>query len=277
MQPFELHQPHPRTVPVLFDSPHSGRHYPPDFGSSAALSDLRRAEDAYVDQLLLDAVPLGVTLLLATCPRCYLDLNREADDIDLGMIEGSWPGAVSPTEKSKRGLGLIRRLVVPGVPVYDRRLSVEEVQRRIEAVHVPYHAALWDLRTQLLEHHDTLWHVNWHSMKSVGNAMTPDGAGAARPDFVLGDLHGRSADPAVTRFAVEILEGMGYSVAVNDPYAGGKIVREMGDPRGRVHSIQIEMNRALYLDEARVEKTQGFERLKVDLTTFSSTFADGVR
>jgi len=276
LQPFQLLSTGDASVPLLYDSPHSGREYPPDFEASASMADLRRGEDAWADELISDAHALGVTVLLATYPRCYLDLNREVDDIDPDMLEGAWPTPLSPSLKSERGLGLIRRLVVPGVPIYDRRLSVEEVQARIESVYLPYHAMLHELRMRLLERHGTLWHVNWHSMKSAGNAMTPDGEGAPRPDFVLGDLHGKSAHPAVTGVAAGILEGMGYRVAVNDPYAGGKILKDMGAPESRVHSIQIEINRSLYLDELRVEKTVGFEPLRKDLSTFSMALVDAV-
>lgn len=276
MQPFQLLSPGDASVPVLYDSPHSGRSYPADFGSSASLAELRRGEDAWVDELVADAHALGVTVLLATVPRCYVDLNREVDDIDPEMLDGAWPTPLSPSEKSERGLGLIRRLVVPGVPIYDRRLGVAEALARIEAIYLPYHAMLRELRTRLLERHGTLWHVNWHSMKSVGNAMTPDGEGAPRPDFVVGDLRGRSAHAAATGTVAGILEGMGYRVAVNVPYAGGKILREMGDPQARVHSIQIEINRGLYLNELQVEKTGGFERLRRDLATFSAALVKAV-
>jgi len=276
MPPFRLLLPRDAAAPLLFDSPHSGREYPGDFGSSLALSDLRRGEDAWVDELISHAASLGVTVLLATRPRCYLDLNREVDDIDPGMLAGPFPGPLSPSEKSERGMGLIRRLVVPGVPIYDRLLPVAEVRNRIETVYVPYHAMLRELRTRLLERHGRLWHINWHSMKSLGNAMTPDGEGAPRPDFVVGDLKGLSADPTVTGTVVGILEGLGYRVAVNAPYAGGKIVREMGEPAARVHSVQIEVNRGLYLDEIRVEKTPGFERLRQDLASFSASLVDAM-
>ncbi len=276
MLPFRVLSPDQATVPILFDSPHSGREYPPDFGASASLADLRRGEDAWVDELISEPVSLGITVLSATYPRCYLDVNREVDDIDPGLLAEPWPTPLRPSEKSKRGLGLIRRLVVPGVPIYARKLTVEEVRNRIEGVHLPYHAMLRELRNRLLERHGRLWHIDWHSMKSVGNAMTPDGPGAERADFVVGDLHGRSAGPEVTGLVVERLESMGYRVAVNDPYAGGKIVREMGDPPGRVHSLQIEMNRRLYLDELRVEKTRGYETLRRDLALFSEALVSAV-
>jgi N-formylglutamate deformylase len=273
VEPFEVLRTPGDTVPLLFDTPHSGRFYPRDFKAAAAMGDLRRGEDAYVDELIAGAVEFGVTVLSAVFPRCYVDLNRAPDDIDPGMLQGKWPRPLAPTEKSERGLGLIRRLVVPGIPIYDRLLPVAEVRRRLDRVYFPYHAALAELRSTLLQRHGKLWHVNWHSMKSVGNAMTPDGEGARRPDFVVGDLRGTSAYGWVTGRVVELLEGFGYRVAVNDPYAGGTILRAMGNPATGVHSIQIEVNRGLYLDELRVEKLQGFEELKKALSTFARDLA----
>jgi N-formylglutamate deformylase len=267
--PFELLLPEGPEVPVLFDSPHSGRYYPDDFGASASLADLRRGEDAYVDELIRGATGVGITVLLANYPRCYIDVNRTVDDIDPELLAEPWPGELAPTEKSRRGLGLIRRYVVPGVAVYDRRLSVAEIQGRIETVYRPYHEVLRATVEGLLARHDRVWHINWHSMKSVGNAMTPDGEGALRPDFVVGDLRGRSSGRQLTDMVVGLLRGMGYSVAVNEPYAGGTILAELGDPTRGIHSIQIEMNRGLYLDEPRVEKTEGFGTLARTISTLS--------
>ena len=273
MDTFELRRPRSASLPLLFDSPHSGRVYPPDFGASAPLADLRRGEDAYVDELLAGCEELGVTLLLALYPRCYLDLNRALDDLDPGMLAGEWPEPLRPTQKSERGLGLIRRLVIPGVPVYDRLLTVSEVRSRISTVYRPYHSALTEMRAELLQRHGRIWHINWHSMKSVGNAMTPDGVGARRPDFVVGDLRGKSAHPSVTEAVVELLREQGYRVAVNDPYAGGLILEAMGDPKAEAHSVQIEMSRALYLNEVTVERTGRFEGLRDRLRAFTKNLA----
>lgn len=273
---FQIQRPSGDSVPLLFDTPHSGRNYPQDFGASAPLAGLRRGEDAYVDELLAGCTDFGVTLLLALYPRCYLDLNRAPDDIDPGMLEGEWPGPLSPTEKSERGLGLIRRLVIPEIAIYDRLLSVAEVQARIASVYHPYHTALARLRAELLEEHGRLWHINWHSMKSVGNAMTPDGPGTKRSDFVVGDLRGTSAHRSFTDAVVGLLEEQGYRVSVNDPYAGGLILKEMGDPAASIHSIQIEMSRALYLDEPAVEKTAGFSVLRESLKKFIRALAEAV-
>jgi N-formylglutamate amidohydrolase len=273
MIPYTVRRP-AGTPRLLFDSPHSGRDYPGDFDAKASRIELRRGEDAYVDDLLAGSVAHGACLLAATPPRCYLDLNRAETDIDAELLAEPWPVPLAPTEKTRRGLGLIRRYVVPGVEIYGRRLSVREVQDRIAGIYRPYHAALDELVREIHDARGAVWHVNWHSMKSVGNAMTPDGEGARRPDVVVSDLDGRSAAPAFTRLIVETLVSMGYRVSVNDPYKGGTIVQRIGNPAGQVHSVQIEVNRALYLDEPSVEKTAGAAGLTADLTELARRLAD---
>jgi N-formylglutamate deformylase len=251
---FAIHRP-PTSSPLLYDSPHSGRFYPADFASHATRLELRRGEDAYVDELLAGAPALGVTVLVANYPRCYIDLNRAEDDLDAALLAESWPGPLHPTEKTARGLGLIRRYVVPGVEAQAGPLSVREVQSRIERVYRPYHAALSSLVEETHSAHGAVWHLDWHSMKSVGNAMTPDGAGARRPDFIVSNRDGASASPAVTDLVVGGLRELHYTVAVNDPYRGGEIVRRIGAPARNIHSIQVEINRRLYLDESAVVTT----------------------
>lgn len=260
MDPFTIHR--PAGVPkIVFDSPHSGRFYPDDFRSNATRLELRRGEDAYVDELLAGTPALGAVLLAANYPRCYIDVNRAVTDIDAEMLAEPWPAPLGPTEKSARGLGLIRRYVVPGVEAQAGPLTVAEVRHRIETVYGPYHEALDALIREVLVARDRVLHVNWHSMKSVGNAMTPDGEGATRPDFVVSDGRGRTASPALTAAIVNTLSGMGFQVSVNDPYSGGTIVKRLGAPDRGVHSVQIEINRALYLDEKAVEKREGFDAL----------------
>ncbi len=267
--PYEVVRPATLT-PVLYDSPHSGRYYPADFALGASLGEIRRGEDAYVDQLLAGAPAAGATLLVATHPRCYIDVNRDERDIDAALLAEPWPEPLAPSEKTRRGLGLIRRFVVPGVEAQGRLLTVRELRARIEAVYRPYHAALDSLVAQLCAAFGTVWHVNWHSMKSVGNDMTPDGAGAARADFVVSDRRGASASPTLTALIVDTLRAFGYSVSVNDPYTGGTIVQRVGRPADGVHSVQIEINRRLYLDESAVETTAGFDALAKSLDALTS-------
>lgn len=258
---------------LVYDTPHSGRDYPADWVTKATRAELRRGEDAYVDELLAAAPARGITLLEALRPRCYIDVNRLETDIDAELLADAWPGPLAPTEKTKRGLGLIRRFVVPGVEINAGPLAVADVQHRIDTVYRPYHTALRSLLSDAVATHGSVWHVNWHSMKSVGNAMTPDGPGAKRADFVVSDLDGTSAEPRFTALIVNTLRGLGYSVSVNDPYKGGTIVQQLGAPAKGVHCVQVEINRALYLDELPVDKTDGFATLIADLDTLTATLA----
>ncbi len=251
--------------PVLFDSPHSGRWYPPDFRAGCSALELRRGEDAYVDELIEGATSLGVIVLAATHARCWIDANRAEDDIDPELLSDPWPGPLAPSAKSRLGLGLIRRYVTPGVRVNAGTLSVAEVRRRIRDAYLPYHAALDALVAETHRVHGVVRLIDWHSMKSVGNAMTPDGPGARRPDFVIGDDGGRTCAPELTDVVASTLREMGYSVSVNEPYSGGRIVKRIGRPQRGIHALQIEISRGLYLDEAAVEKTSGFLGLGEDV------------
>ncbi len=261
---------------LVYDSPHSGRFYPLDFAEGAPRAQLRRGEDAYVDRLLAGAPNHGATVLAATYPRCYIDVNRGELDIDPSLLAEPWPGELAPTEKSARGLGLIRRFVVPGVEAQRRPLTIAEVRSRIELAYRPYHARLDELVDEVLRERGIVWHVNWHSMKSRGNTMTPDGPTAVRPDFVVSDGRGTSAAPHVTALVIETLASFGYRVALNDPYVGGMIVQRMGRPARGVHSIQVEINRALYLDEVGVMLTAGFSRLAAEIDALTRRLAEAV-
>ncbi len=273
--PYVLKLPGDTALPILFDSPHSGRHYPSDWETNLSLAELRRGEDALVDELIGAAPKLGIALLAAQYPRCYIDVNRDIDDIDQELLAEAWPGPgpLRPTEKSGKGLGLIRRYVVPGKVIVEKPLSIAEVRARIDRIYVPYHRALAEHNAALRERFGFIWHIDWHSMKSRGNAMTPDGEGALRPDMVVGDLDGTSADPRFVELVVGHLRGLGYRATVNDPYKGATIVRKYGQPSRGSSVIQIEMNRALYLDEATVEPTPGFAKLKASLESLMAALA----
>jgi len=278
IDPFILSLPGARGLPLIFDSPHSGRDYPPHWTTPLSRVELRRGEDALVDELLDAAPERGITLLAARFPRCYIDVNRDIDDIDPGLLDRPWPGPFSlrPTEKSKKGLGLIRRYVVPGVAIVEEPLAIDDVRFRIEEIYVPYHRALSTHIEALRARFGFVWHIDWHSMKSRGNAMTPDGEGALRPDMVVGDLDGSSADARFVDLVVAHLRDLGYRVTVNDPYKGAAIVRKYGQPVQGCSTIQIEINRALYLDEANVTPNAGFARLKSSLESLMDALASAV-
>ncbi|MCX6553297.1 MAG: N-formylglutamate amidohydrolase, partial [Acidobacteria bacterium] len=192
MESVSILLPADRLPVLLYDSPHSGRYYPADFETRATGAVLRRSEDAYVDDLILPALTCGAAVVVANYPRSYIDVNREPDDIDVALLAEPWPGPLRPSDKSQKGLGLIRRFVTPGVEVHAQPLTVSEVCRRIETVYEPYHRQLGALINRIRRDRGFVWHINWHSMKSVGHAMAPDGEGARRADVVVGDLDGRS-------------------------------------------------------------------------------------
>ncbi len=249
-------------VPVVFDSPHSGYAYPGDFDHVVPRDMLRRAEDAFVDDLYESAPARGAAFLKALFPRAYIDPNRHEDEIDIDMLAEPWPRPVRASEKAEMGLGLVRRLIKGRVQIYDRPLTVEEIMARIESYHRPYHGELAAMLDERLAHFGAVWHVNCHSMRTTGRHQ---GRSIPRDDFVLGDREGESCDPAFTEFVAGRLRGMGYSVQINHPFKGAELVARFGRPLAGCHSLQIEVNRGLYMDEDRIEKHDGFARLKADI------------
>lgn len=251
-------------VPVVFDSPHSGRYYPDDFRPAVPLDILREYEDRFVDRLISKAPEHGVTLIAANFPRAYIDPNRAPDDIDAEMLEAVWPEPLSPTPHSVGGTGLVFRVMRDAAPIYDRSLAIDEVRRRLDICWRPYHAALDEALAVHRERHGIVWHLNCHSMRPFGDALSPD-PGEKRSDIVLGDLFGTSCDPDFTDMVAKTLEGFGYSVAVNRPYSGAFIVARHGRPEEGSHSLQMEINRGLYMDMETLEPISGFEPLRDDL------------
>lgn len=261
-------------LPLVLDSPHSGRDYPEDFGHAVPVELLRRAEDAFVDELIESAPDHGATLLTALFPRSYIDPNRHEHEIDLAMLGEPWPHPVVASEKSEMGLGLVRRLIKGSVDIYDRLLAVEEVRARIEGFHRPYVAELERLLDSAHAAHGTAWHVNCHSMRSAGRRR---GQSIPRADIVLGDRDGTSCDQIFTRYVAEVARDLGYRVALNDPFKGAELVARFGRPADARHSLQIEINRALYMDEDRIEKRADFAAFKRDMDRMIGAIADYVR
>ena len=259
-------------LPLVFDSPHSGATATVAFGSVLPDEILAQAEDSYVDELFAGVAGHGATLIAAAFPRAFVDVNRAPDDIDPELLDGPWPEPLSPSVRSERGIGLIRRLAGPGQPIYDRRLPVAEVAARLARHYHPYHEHLEQTLAALRRRFGSVFHVDCHSMKSVGNATTPDGP-KPRVDIVIGDLRGASCRPDFTRAVAGAFAGRGYSVAINDPYAGAHILERHGDPEAGVHSLQVEINRALYMDEATRRRHEGFERLRADLDAVTADIA----
>lgn len=246
-------------LPVLFDSPHSGNVYPDDFRFTCSLAALRRAEDPHVEALFAAAPDHGATLLCALFPRTCIDANRAVDDIDPEQIDGAWPTPLRPTDRSALGIGLIRSVLRPGLPLYDGKLPASVVADRIDRYYRPYHHQMRGVLDGLADRFGAVWHVNCHSMPST---LGPDPNDPPAPDFVVGDRDGTTSEPGFVRLVVETLRGFGYWVTVNDPYKGLELIGRYGDPRRGRHSIQLEINQRLYMNEATLERHAGFDRLK---------------
>ncbi len=243
--------------PFVFASPHSGDLYPADMGVASGLdtASLRSAEDALVDRLIAPGADRGASLLLGRLGRAWVDLNRDPDDLDPALIEGLEGRTASP--RAAAGYGVIPRLTGDGRPLYDRRLGAEEAKARIARAHAPYHAALDRLMRAAHAKHGEAVLVDWHSMPS----RAPQGVGGARgPDVVLGARHGSSCAAELTRRLRRAFEALGWRVALNQPYSGGWTTQRWGRPAEGFHAVQIELNRALYLDEATLEPGRGWPR-----------------
>lgn len=265
MKPFDLHEPTGTHVPLVLDSPHSGTDYPADFGAAMPLERLRETEDSFVDELYAAAPTMGATLITARFPRVYIDPNRSLLDIDASLLESAWPGPAIPSRKTQLGVGLIWRLLDSGEPIYSRKLAVDEVKRRIVEYHQPYQRAVKDALDHAFEHFGAVWHLNLHSMPATSSKISEEGPGKARADFVLGDRDGTTCAPEFTQLVARALRGMGYEVKINDPYKGVELVRAFSDPKAGRHSLQIEVNRRLYMDERTRRKSADFDTLRANL------------
>ena len=273
--PFHLTRPADgRHVPLVLDSPHSGTSYPEDFAYAVPLADLRRAEDAYVDELYAAGPSLGATMITATFPRSYIDPNRSLLDVDAGLLEAAWPGPAIRSRKTELGIGLIWRVLDSGQPIYSRKLSVEEVKHRIVRYHQPYQRAVKVALDEAHAHFGGVWHLNLHSMPALSSQISEEGPGKRRADFVLGDRDGSTCAPEFTQVVSEALREMGYDVRLNDPYKGVELVRAFSDPAMQRHSLQVEVNRRLYMDEASRERSAGFAELQRNLTRLLEIVAE---
>ena len=265
--PFEVRQAAEQRVPFVFNSPHSGSHYPARFLAMTRLGypAIRRSEDCFVDELFSAAIPLGAPLLCANFPRAYLDANREPWELDPRMFAEPLPPHVNArSARVAGGLGTVPRLVGEGQEIYAAKLPLAEAVSRIEHIYRPYHD---ELKRLLARTHASFGHavlIDCHSMP----ASVRLGDSGMRPDFIVGDRFGVACASALSEAAIGMLTSLGYSVAHNKPYAGGYITEHYGRPARGLHALQIEVNRGLYMDEKTMHKTAGFASLASDLARF---------
>jgi N-formylglutamate deformylase len=270
--PFEILEPEKGRSPLLFNSPHSGRVYPSAFliASKLDLAALRRSEDSFVDELFADVVTRGHPLMRAHFPRCYVDVNREPYELDPRMFDGRLPSfANTRSMRVAGGLGTVARVVGDSQEIYGQRLPVDDALRRIEALYKPYHRALRRLFTRTHREFGAAVLIDCHSMPSIAGSRDE----RPRADVVLGDRYGTSCAPAVSETIEATLRGLGYSVSRNKPYAGGFITEHYGNPAAGLHSLQLEINRALYMDERRYERSASFAEVAADLATLTDRLA----
>jgi N-formylglutamate amidohydrolase len=266
--PFEITEPQALMGPVVFNSPHSGSTYPRGFLACSKLdvATLRRSEDSFVDALIAGVVRHGYPLMRAHFPRCFVDVNREPYELDPRMFDGRLPSfANTRSMRVAGGLGTVARVVGDAFEIYDQRIPVDDALQRIESLYKPYHRALRRLFTKLHRDFGAAMLVDVHSMPSSSGHKDE----RPRPEFVLGDRYGTSCVGVVAETVEKTLRTLGYTVSRNKPYAGGFITEHYGNPAAGLHAIQLEINRALYMDEARYERIAGFNRLAGDLETLA--------
>ncbi|HEU5017930.1 MAG TPA: N-formylglutamate amidohydrolase [Pseudolabrys sp.] len=264
--PFDIIEPATCAGPVLFNSPHSGSVYPRAFLSVSRLdtATLRRSEDSFVDALILGVVKQGFPMMRAHFPRCFVDVNREPYELDPRMFEGRLPSfANTRSMRVAGGLGTVARVVGDAQEIYNQRIPVDDALQRIESLYKPYHRGLRRLFTAVHGLFGAAVLVDCHSMPSTAGQRDE----RPRPEFVLGDRYGTSCVPVVGDTLERALRALGYTVSRNKPYAGGFITEHYGNPAAGLHAIQLEINRALYMDERRCERSANFGRLAADLET----------
>lgn len=260
-------------IPLVCDSPHSGTHYPDDFNYAVDFSDLRRCEDTHVEKLWAAVPSVGGTLIHAMFPRSYTDTNRTEFDIDVRIMADAWPGRAEPSKRClELGNGLVFSKTTTLQAIYDRKLSVGEVQHRIHTCWRPYRLALAQALEGASQQYDKRWYLNLHSMPS--NAYERLGLPQkVLADVVLGDLRGTACSAEFTAFVAQAFKQRGYSVAINDPYVGMDLLTTHGDPKNQCHSLQIELNRRLYLNEQTREPLPQFGQVQADITSLLADLA----
>jgi len=269
-KPISVQRPVRAKLPFVFSSPHSGRIYPGSFVKSSNLDPvtLRRSEDCFVEEIFGGVVALGAPLMHAHFPRAYLDANREPYELDPAMFADPLPPHVNTRSlRVAGGLGTIARVVADATEIYREPLNYAEAERRIRLLYMPFHDTLRELLEEAHKQFGGALLIDCHSMPSVGGPGDDD-LGADRPDIVLGDRYGTSCASEITETAERILKRLGYNTTRNNPYAGGFNTEHYGRPNRGLHALQIEINRGLYMDEARLQRGPGLKRLKSDMAAF---------
>ncbi|MCJ2015463.1 N-formylglutamate amidohydrolase [Methylobacterium sp. J-076] len=271
--PFVVDEPDRHAIPFVFNTGHSGAVYPASFLAASRLDglSLRRSEDAHVDRLFAPVVGLGAPLLRAHFPRAFLDVNREPYELDPRMFEGRLPPyANTRSMRVAGGLGTVPRVVADGQEIYGGRIPATEAVARIETLYKPYHRTLRGLIQRTAKSHGCCILIDCHSMPS-----TSLGRDDAKADVILGDRYGTACTPALIDAFEAQFQARGFRVVRNKPYAGGFITEHYGEPNLGRHALQIEINRALYMNETSLALTADFAGLVVALESIVAAVATG--
>jgi N-formylglutamate amidohydrolase len=270
--PFEIVEPARWRAPIIFNSPHSGSVYSAEFltASRIDLPALRRSEDSFMDELIAGLSDRGFPTVRVNFPRSYVDVNREPYELDPRMFAGRLPSfANTRSMRVAGGLGTIPRVVGDGQEIYRERLNVDDALARIEALYKPYHRALRRLINKAHQAFGTVILVDCHSMPSIGVSRDEP----RRPDMVIGDRYGTSCAALLPDMVEQTMARLGYSVGRNKPYAGGFITEHYGNPASGLHTVQIELNRAIYMDERRRERSARFAQVTSDFASLAEALA----
>ena len=270
--PFEIVEPAQWRAPIIFNSPHSGSVYPAEFLSASRIDvvALRRSEDSFMDELIVGLSDRGFPVMRVHFPRSYVDVNREPYELDPRMFPGRLPSlANTRSMRVAGGLGTIPRVVGDGQEIYRERLDVDDALARIETLYKPYHRGLRRLINKAHQAFGTAIVVDCHSMPSIGISRDEP----RRPDVVIGDRYGTSCAGVLVDVVESTFGRLGYSLGRNKPYAGGFITEHYGNPASGLHAIQIELNRAIYMDERRRERTARFDQIAADFTVLADALA----
>jgi N-formylglutamate amidohydrolase len=254
---YDLFRPERLTTSVVFASPHSGCDYPDDLMQKTRLDrhQVRSSEDAFVDQLFACAPEFGAPLLCATTPRAYVDMNRAIDELDPALVKSVRRRGHNPRIAS--GLGVIPRVVAGGMPIYHGKLTLEEAEERLARTWTPYHATLQSLLNEARAGFGEAILLDCHSMPHEALDGVARNA-RRRPEVGLGDRFGASADSFLVDRIEAAFASAGLNVVRNAPFAGAYVTQHYGRPGRAQHAVQIEIDRAIYMDERRIEPLPGF-------------------
>jgi N-formylglutamate deformylase len=263
-------------APLFVDVSKSGTDYPKDFRTAVPFTALHDNVSMHVEDIFADAPRHGATFLYCCFAAAYVDVNRNEIDLDPAIVEGEWPVALEPTPRSLLGHGLIKTKSRYGEPVYDRKLTVAEIEGRLEQFHRPYHLEMKSIVEDLHARFGMVRQISGHCMSATG-APTHMDAGKPRADFCICDRNGVTSSRAFRDLVADTVRSFGYSVTINDPYPGNELIRRYGDPARRIDSLHFEINKKLYMDTATFKKTEGYARVKADVDRLLQVVAEDAR